>query len=192
VQAISHSAYWKNTAVLVVEDDAQDGPDHVDTHRSPVLLISAYNTPGRLVHEIHNTVSLIRTLELLLGIPPMNVLDASAAPMNVFGDQADLTPFDAQLPLVGDDNLILSAPRNAEERRWMDRTAKLALGAPDMANPRELNEAIWFAARGSQPMPEPRRLSLVDAIQSSLDEAGEEEARQPFQLALLSLRRPRH
>ena len=190
VQAISHSPYWKNTAVLVVEDDAQDGPDHVDAHRSPVLVISAYNKPGQLVHEIHNTVSLIRTLELLLGIPPMNVLDASAAPMSVFRDEADLTPFDAQLPTVADDNLVLSAPRSAEERRWMDRTAKLALGAPDMANPRELNEVIWFAARGRQPMPEPARLALVDAMQSTLDEAGEEEARRPIDLALLALHQP--
>jgi hypothetical protein len=59
-----------------------------------------------------------------------------------------------------------------------------------MADPRELNEAIWFAARGRQPMPEPARLALVDAMQSSLDDAGEEEARQPLQLALLALRRP--
>jgi hypothetical protein len=190
VQAISHSPYWKNTAVLVVEDDAQDGPDHVDAHRSPVLVISAYNKPGQLVHDIHNTVSLIRTLELLLGIPPMNLLDASAAPMNVFRDEADLTPFDAQLPTVADDNLVLSAPRSAAERRWMERTAKLALGAPDMANPRELNEAIWFAARGSRPMPEPARLALVDAMQSTLDEAGEQEARRPIDLALLALHQP--
>jgi hypothetical protein len=72
----------------------------------------------------------------------------------------------------------------------MERTAKLALGAPDMANPRELNEAIWFAARGSRPMPEPTRLALVDAIQSTLDETGEEEARRPIDLALLALHQP--
>jgi YVTN family beta-propeller protein len=192
VQAISHSPYWKNTAVLVVEDDAQDGPDHVDAHRSPVLVVSAYNKPGQLVHDVHNTVSLIRTLELLLGIPPMNLLDASAAPMDIFRDQADLTPFDAQLPTVAPDNLLLpAAPRTVAERRWMDRAAQLPLGAPDMANPRELNEAIWFAARGSaQPMPAPARLALVDAIQSSLDEEAEDkENREPMEMALVALRR---
>jgi hypothetical protein len=62
------SPYWKDTAIVVVEDDAQDGPDHVDAHRSVALVISAYNRPGALIHEFHSTVSLIRTIELLLGI----------------------------------------------------------------------------------------------------------------------------
>ncbi len=106
VDAVSHSPYWKNTAILVLEDDAQDGPDHVDAHRSPVLVISAYNKPGLLVHAPHNTVSLIRTLELLLGLEPMNVIDAAAVPMDVFQDRADLTPYTAVLPQVADDNLI--------------------------------------------------------------------------------------
>ena len=60
-EAVSHSPYWKSTAIFVLEDDAQDGPDHVDAHRSPALVISAWNRPGQLVHAVHNTVSLIRT-----------------------------------------------------------------------------------------------------------------------------------
>src|SRR5690242_21594284 len=84
VEAVSNSPYWKDTAIVSVEDDAQDGPDHVDAHRSVALVISAYNRPGLLDHEFHNTVSLIRTIEMLLGIAPMNQLDATAAPMNVF------------------------------------------------------------------------------------------------------------
>jgi hypothetical protein len=98
--AVSHSPYWRNTAILVVEDDAQDGPDHVDAHRSVALVISAYNRRGALVHEMHNTVSLIRTLELLLGLPPMNQLDAAAAPMAIFQEQPDLDPYVARLPAV--------------------------------------------------------------------------------------------
>ena len=88
VEAVSNSPYWKDTCIAVVEDDAQDGPDHVDAHRSVALLISAYNRPGALVHEFHNTVSLIRTIELLLGMEPMNQLDATATPIDIFRARA--------------------------------------------------------------------------------------------------------
>ena len=91
IEAVSTSPYWKDTAVFILEDDAQDGPDHVDAHRSPALVVSAYNRPGTLVHEFHNTVSLIRTMELLLGLPPMNLLDAAASPIDIFRDTPDLT-----------------------------------------------------------------------------------------------------
>ena len=148
VEAVSHSPYWKNTAILVVEDDAQDGPDHVDAHRSPVLVISAYNRRGALVHELHNTVSLIRTMELLLGIPPMNQLDAAAVPMTIFQDTADLEPYIARLPEVALDNLVYAAPTSARERYWVGQTAHMSLTTPDAAHPRLLNEAIWFSVRG--------------------------------------------
>src|SRR5207249_12220559 len=98
VEAVSHSPYWRNTAIFVVEDDAQDGPDHVDAHRSPALVISACNRPGALVHTYHNTVSLIRTMELLLGIDPMNALDATSVPINIFRDEPDMRPDKAALP----------------------------------------------------------------------------------------------
>jgi arylsulfatase A-like enzyme len=124
VEAVSNSSYWKDTAIFVVEDDAQDGPDHVDAHRSVALVISAYNRPGALVHEYHSTVSLIRTMELLLGIQPMNQLDATAAPIDVFQDRADLRPFTAQLPDVAPDNLLAPPARDRETARWMRRTAE--------------------------------------------------------------------
>jgi len=192
VQALSHSPYWKNTAVLVVEDDAQDGPDHVDAHRSPVLVMSAYNRPGQLVHAVHNTVSLIRTLELLLGIPPMNLLDAAAQPMDIFQPTPDLTPFEARLPVISADNLILPAARSAAARRWMDRSARLALGAPDVADPRVLNGAIWFSVRGpAHPLPAPSRLALVDAMQTDAAEAEARETPEPLAMAMLALRSPK-
>ncbi|MCA1818250.1 MAG: beta-propeller fold lactonase family protein, partial [Acidobacteria bacterium] len=93
VEAVSKSPYWKDTAIFVVEDDAQDGPDHFDCHRSPALVVSAYNRPGALVHTFHSTVSLIRTIELLLGLAPMNQLDATAAPIDIFQERADPRPY---------------------------------------------------------------------------------------------------
>ena len=188
VEAVSHSPYWKNTAILVVEDDAQDGPDHVDAHRSPVLVISAYNRRGALVHEMHNTVSLIRTMELLLGIPPMNQLDAAAIPMDVFQETADLEPYTAVLPEIAADNLVYGPPKNARERHWVGQTAQLALATPDAANPRILNEAIWFSVRGdTRAMPEPQRFAAFDIMRATIDEERAEAARQPLWHAHLAL-----
>jgi YVTN family beta-propeller protein len=165
VEAISSSPYWKDTAVFVVEDDAQDGPDHVDAHRSPALVISAYNRPGALVHTYHSTVSLIRTIELLLGLPPMNQLDATAAPIDIFQSRADLRPFKAMLPDIALDNLINAKPRDAEARYWAERTAEQNLAQADQADARTLNAAIWFTARGGAcPLPRSARLGVVDSM----------------------------
>jgi YVTN family beta-propeller protein len=190
VEAVSHSPYWKDTAILVVEDDAQDGPDHLDAHRSPVLVISAYNRRGALVHEIHNTVSLVRTLELLLGIPPMNQLDAAATPMTIFQEEADLEPYTARLPEVALDNLVYGPPKTARERYWVDQTARLALTTPDAANPRLLNEAIWFSVRGdARRMPEPQRYAAFDVMRATIDQERAEAARAPVWMARLALER---
>jgi YVTN family beta-propeller protein len=155
VEAVSHSPYWKSTAILVVEDDAQAGPDHVDAHRSAALVISAYNRRGALVHEYHSTVSLIRTLELLLGIPPMNQLDESAAPIDLFQPTPDLEPYTATLPEVALDNLVVAAPKDAQAAYWVRRSAEQDLSHPDMADPAVLNAAIWHSVKGGRtPLPE--------------------------------------
>ncbi|HVF44821.1 MAG TPA: bifunctional YncE family protein/alkaline phosphatase family protein [Pyrinomonadaceae bacterium] len=176
VEAVSASVYWKDTAVFVVEDDAQDGPDHVDAHRSVALVISAYNRPGLLVHEYHNTVSIVRTLEMLLGIPPLNQLDDAASPADIFRAGADLTPYRAVLPRVAPGNLMTGAPRDAAEAYWMRRTAEQSLAHPDMADARALNGAIWFSVRGaSDVMPDPARLPASDAMRAGTDAEAEEE-----------------
>ena len=190
VEAVSHSPYWKNTAILVVEDDAQDGPDHVDAHRSVALVISAYNRQGALVHEMHNTVSLIRTMELLLGLPPMNQLDAAAVPMTIFQRAPNLEPYVARLPEVAADNLLSPEPKTAGERHWTRETAKLALTTPDAANPRVLNEAIWFSVRrDARSMPPPQRFAAFDVMRATIDEERAEAARQPLWMARLALDR---
>ncbi len=176
VEAVSNSPYWKDTAIVVVEDDAQDGPDHVDCHRSVALLISAYNRPGALVHEFHNTVSFIRTIGLLLGMEPLNLLDATATPVDIFRREADLRPYKAVLPTVALDNLLTSEAHDAAALYWMRRTAEQDIEHADMADPRVLNEAIWFSARGAaSPMPEPARLPAFDAMRLGLRAEAEEE-----------------
>lgn len=179
VEEISNSPYWKDTAIFVVEDDAQDGPDHVDAHRSPAFVISAYNRSGALVHEFHNTVSLIRTMELCLNLPPMNFLDANATPIDIFGRTPDLRPFTAQMPIVALDNLYPPERPSAAMLRYMRLTDQQDLEHADMANARELNEIIWFSVKGEVPIPGIARLpafELMTAGVSSDDEGEENEA----------------
>ena len=176
VEAVSNSPYWKDTAIAVVEDDAQDGPDHVDAHRSVALLISAYNRPGALIHEFHNTVSLIRTIELLLGIEPMNQLDATASPINIFRGEPDLRPYKAVLPTVDLENLLTPPPRDAATAYWMRRTEEQDMAHADMADPEILNRIIWFSVKGNIPMPEISRLPAFDAMRLGLQEEREEIA----------------
>jgi YVTN family beta-propeller protein len=176
VEAVSNSPYWKDTAIAVVEDDAQDGPDHVDAHRSVALLISAYNRPGALIHEFHNTVSLIRTIELLLGIEPMNQLDATATPINIFRSEPDLRPYKALLPNVALDNLVNPPARDAATAYFMRLTEEQDLERADMADPEVLNRIIWFSVRGNVPMPEIKRLPAFEAMRIGLKEEREEIA----------------
>jgi len=175
VEAVSKSPYWKDTAIAVVEDDAQDGPDHVDAHRSVALVISAYNRPGLLVHDFHNTVSLIRTIELLLGIQPMNQLDATAIPINIFQSEADMTPYHAILPDVSLDNLTNPPARDAATAYWMRMTEEQDLTHADMADPYVLNQIIWFSVRPDRPMPSVCRLPAFDAMRLGVMEGEEEE-----------------
>lgn len=176
VETVSKSPYWSDTAIFVVEDDAQNGPDHVDAHRSPALVISAYSRPGELHHEFHNTVSLIRTLELLLGIEPMNVLDAAAVPMDVFQEQADLTPYQAVLPEIASDNLMNPEPQDAQAVYWTERTREQNMEHADMADPETLNRILWFSVRGAgSPMPAVARLPAFDALRFGIASEAEEE-----------------
>ncbi len=176
VEQVSNSPYWKDTAIFIVEDDAQNGPDHVDAHRSPGFVISAYNRKGALVHDFHNTVSLIRTMEILLGIKPMNLLDSTAVPIDIFTDEADLTPFQAKLPDVSLDNLFPPKKESAALRSYMDLTAKQDLKHQDMADPAELNEIIWFSVRGkSGEMPAAPLLPAFDLMTAGIVRENEEE-----------------
>jgi len=174
VEAISSSAYWKDTAIFVVEDDAQAGPDHVDSHRSSGLAISAYNKPGALIHAFHSTVSMIRTIELLLGISPMNQLDASAIPMDIFQDQPDWTPYKAVLPTIAADNFLSGKPKDKATAEWMKKTTQQDFAHADMADPQTLNAIIWFACRGSgSKVPESAVLPAYQAMRLGISKPEE-------------------
>lgn len=179
VQEVSSSPYWKDTAIFVVEDDAQNGPDHVDAHRSPGLVISAYNRPGALVHQYHSTVSMVRTIEVLLGISPMNQLDAAAAPIDIFQAQPDLTPYKAILPKLALNNLLVQPAADRETAQWIRDSERQDFTSEDMANPETLNRIIWFSVRRDQaPYPTVAQLPAFDVMRTK----SEEEAAEQFDI----------
>ncbi len=174
VEAISSSVYWKDTAIFMVEDDAQSGPDHVDSHRSVALAISAYNKPGALIHKFHNTVSMIRTIEMLLGIAPMNQLDASAVPMDIFQETPDLTPYKAVLPTIAANNLMTEKPKDKASAEWMKKSLQQNFAHADMADPKTLNGIIWFSCRGNgSAMPWSAQLPAYQAMRLGISEIEE-------------------
>lgn len=175
VQEVSSSPYWKDTAIFVLEDDAQNGPDHVDVHRSPALVISAYNRPGALIHDYHSTVSLIRTMELLLGMQPMNQLDASASPMDIFQSKPDFTPYRAALPNVAESNLITQPTKKLETAAYIQRSLRQDFDSPDLADPAALNRIIWYSVRGSENYPSLNRLPAFDAMRTGEAEKADEQ-----------------
>ncbi len=151
VERISHSRYWPETAIFIIEDDAQDGPDHVDAHRTAGLVISPYVRREKVDSTMYTTSSMLRTMELLLGLPPMSQYDAAATPMYVtFGANADATPFN-HLPAEVD----LNAKNN--QRAWGARQSKkMDFDDVDRNNPSLLNEIIWRSVKGADsPMPLP-------------------------------------
>lgn len=158
VEAISHSPFWKETAIFVIEDDAQNGSDHVDAHRTVGLVISPYTRRAGFVDStMYSTVSMLRTMELILGLPPLSQHDASATPMTAaFSDAPDPAPFvhrETKIPFY--EMNADGAPMQALVGTW-DFTKEDA--APDL----ELNEAVWKSVRGADSeMPAPVNAAFV-------------------------------
>ena len=160
VEALSHSRFWKSTVVFVVEDDAQNGPDHVDSHRSVMYAISAYSRPG-VVHRFTNTSDVIATMIEILRLPPLSQFDFYGRPLRgIFADSADLTPYAALVPAQSLDERNPPAAGHgtaARERRPLD------LSAADRADEDDFNRELWAALKGKVPYPGARRMSLLEA-----------------------------
>jgi hypothetical protein len=152
VEAVSSSPYWPETALFVLEDDAQNGPDHVDAHRTEALIISPYTQTAVVDSTFYSTSSMLRTMELIVGLPPMTQFDAAATPMlNSFTDTPVLEPYAALTPDQPLDELNATDAPLAAESQAMDFSAE------DRAPDDVLNVAIWKSVRGeSSDMPEPR------------------------------------
>jgi YVTN family beta-propeller protein len=167
VDAVSHSRYWPNTAIFIIEDDAQDGPDHVDARRTVGLVISPYVKRGIVDSTLYSTSSFLRSMELLLGMPPMSQYDAAAMPMYAsFGTVPEVTPFNVIAPQIDVNAKNTMRSYGAQESMKMD------FSDVDRAPMHALNEIIWKSVKGADvPMPPPvhRFRPLVDAGDSAGD-----------------------
>lgn len=164
VEAISHSKVWPESAIFVVEDDAQNGPDHVDAHRTIASVISPYAKRGAVDSNMYSTSSMLRTIELILGLQPMSQFDAAARPMfNSFRPDPDLTPYTA-LP----SNVNLEELNG--EHAWGGKI-EMNFAKEDAADDLLLNEVIWRSIRGeNSPMPPPVRAGFVFTRQKDQDD----------------------
>ena len=164
VAAISHSPYWDSTAIFIVEDDAQDGPDHVDAHRSPALVVSKYS-PGAVDHpfvdsHFYTTVGMIRTMEMLLGLPPMNNNDARSPVMSpLFAGPGTEAPYTADTRNLSSGLLYQTNPANAP---GAEASARMDFSHADSAPAARLNAILWRDRRGSAPQPPPRHTVILD------------------------------
>lgn len=151
VEGISKSKFWTSTAIFIVEDDAQNGPDHVDSHRSPAFVISAYIKRHTVDSSMYNTTSMLRTMEFLLGLKPMTHFDAGARPIVApFQQTADAAPYTLEKPRIS------LTDRNPESAPGAKESAKMDFAEADDIDEDKLNDILWRAIRKDTPPPPTR------------------------------------
>ncbi len=172
VDAVSHSKFWKDTAIFIAEDDSQDGPDHVDSHRSIGYTISAYSKPG-VVHTFYNHPAMLRTIEDILGTDYLGMNDANAFPMDdAFTTYPDYQPFDAIIPgvlcqppvhpdLVPDcfspsARKTRAMPPVRGVKWWNAHGKSLVFTSPDTDDANQMNRIVWAGTVGDVPYPQTR------------------------------------
>jgi hypothetical protein len=161
VEAATHSRFWKEMAIFVIEDDAQNGPDHVDAHRTVGLVISPWCKRGAVDSTLYTTASMVRTMELILGLEPLTQYDAGATPMfNCFGSTPVLAAYQPLTPKV---NLFAKNTRNSPGAK---QSARMDFREYDRAPEDELNRILWAAAKGTEaPYPTPiHRVLFTSAL----------------------------
>ena len=147
IEGLTRSPFWPDTVVFVLEDDAQSGPDHVDSHRSVLLTISAYNRAG-VFHRFVNTTDVIATIEEILGLGSMSQFDHYGHPLrDIFAKEADLRPYEAIVPSVDRNE------KNPENAPGAKPSALLDFSRPDAIDDAVLNAILWRTIKGDTPMP---------------------------------------
>jgi len=166
VEHISNSSIWNESAIFVLEDDAQNGPDHVDAHRSPAFVISPYTKRNSVNSSMYSTSGMLRTMELILGLPPMSQYDAAAVPLSdCFTNTPDFRPYAAK-PANVDLN-----QRNTVWNKSAERSQEWNFAREDAAPDLDLNEVVWKSVKGEDSiMPAPRRSAFVKLEQKKKDD----------------------
>jgi YVTN family beta-propeller protein len=168
VDTISHSKDWKSSAIFVIEDDSQNGVDHVDGHRNPTLVISPYAKRGAVVHSYYSQVNVVRTIEQILGLPPMNQQDLTAEPMyDAFTNTPDFRPYTAlpnQVSLT-ETNPAVTASTSAEKAAWAQWSAKQNWSTEDMVNMAQGNRDVWYSSNNfTKPFPGDTKVLMPDEV----------------------------
>jgi hypothetical protein len=171
VEHLSKSPVWKESVVFIIEDDAQNGPDHVDAHRTTAYLAGGYVKRNFIDHTMYSTSSMLRTMELILGLPPMTQFDAAATPMwRCFSATPDLCPFMAVPALVD------MTETNVAMNEWQQRSEQFDLTKEDAVPDLEFNKVLWHGLKGSNvPFPGPRRAAFVKIKEEDGEEEEEKE-----------------
>lgn len=151
VEAATHSRFWTQMAIFIIEDDAQNGPDHVDAHRTVGLVLSPYCKRGAVDSTMYTTASMVRTMELILGLPPLTQYDAGATPMfNCFGKEPNATAYDAVQPKT--DLFAINTPKSPKAKA----SAAMDFSDYDLAPEDQMNRILWEVAKGPDaPYPTP-------------------------------------
>jgi hypothetical protein len=153
MDALSHSPFWKNTVVFVLEDDAQAGPDHVDSHRSPMLVLSAYNRGG-VFHRFANTTDVLATIEEILGLGSMSQFDFYGRTLReIWKRSPDLRPYSVQVPATP------LTEMNPQRGALAEASKHLALSKEDQSDDDLFNRILWKAMKGSVRYPGPTKMS---------------------------------
>jgi YVTN family beta-propeller protein len=157
IEHLSKSPIWKETAIFILEDDAQNGADHVDAHRSTAYVAGGFVKRNFVDHTMYSTASMLRTMELILGMPPMTQYDAAATPMfRCFSNTADARIFNVIKP-----NIDLTE-KNIVVNKWQEISEKLNFTKEDAAPDEILNNILWAAMRGENSVaPSPKRAAFI-------------------------------
>jgi YVTN family beta-propeller protein len=150
VEAATHSKFWDQMAIFIIEDDTQNGPDHVDAHRTSGLVLSPYCKRHFVDSTLYTTASMLRTMELILGLPPLTQYDAGATPMfNCFQSSASILTWAAMTPDVDLNG------KNTFRSAFSKESSKMNFAEYDLAPEDELNRILWYHARPNEPYPTP-------------------------------------
>jgi YVTN family beta-propeller protein len=185
VEGLSHSQFWKKMAIFVVEDDAQDGVDHVDGHRTVALAISPYTRRGSVDSTFYSQPSMLKTIELMLGLPTLSLFDLIANDMrNSFQSEPDFKPYEAVNPVQS--LFEVNPPASSlqgEQRRAANDSAKMNFREPDAAPSDKLNRILWHDIKGWS-MPYPAKIQSVFAPFALDQNDDEKEKRKPIKRGL--------
>ncbi|MFC3560343.1 bifunctional YncE family protein/alkaline phosphatase family protein [Pedobacter jamesrossensis] len=157
IEHLSKSSVWKESVVFILEDDAQNGPDHVDAHRSPAYVVGPYVKRNAVIHTMYSTSGFLRTMELILGLPPMSQYDAAAVPLfECFISTPNFTPYMSVRPAINLDNRNLAINESSKRSELFNFASEDAV--PDL----DLNDVIWKSVKGEDSvMPAPKRSAFV-------------------------------